>query len=102
MTVKELITELSEIPEDYEIEVALFPIPPENAPGDTDEEKLCHIFGCEDLGPARSPCGCLENAESPEQRIAQITVLNQRVQEVSRQQAAGSGQKLAGRTNGVG
>ena len=104
MTVKELITELSEIPEDYEIEVALFPIPPENAPGDTDEEapsvvsafvyaavandeeKLCHIFGCEDLGPARSPCGCLENAESPEQRIAQITVLNQRVQEVSRQQ----------------
>src|SRR5260370_32768660 len=106
MTVTELIPELSESPEDYEIEVALFPIPPENAPGETDEEapsavsafvyaavaddekKLCHIFGCEDPGQpsAGCPCGCLESAASPEQRTAQITMLNQTVQEVSRQQ----------------
>src|SRR5271166_4516350 len=103
MTVKELITELSEIPQDYEIEVELFPIPPEDEEVDldqdpravsafvyaavaNDEEKLCRIFGCEDLGPAECPCGSLESAESPEQRTAQITMLNQRVQEVSREE----------------
>jgi hypothetical protein len=105
MTVKDLIAELSEIPGDYEIEVALSPMTPEDEEVDldedpsavsafiyaavaNDEDKLCHIFGCEDPGqpPPGCPCGCLENAASPEQRTAQITVLNQRVQEVGQQQ----------------
>jgi hypothetical protein len=38
MTVKDLIAELSEIPGDYEIEVALFPMTPEDEEVDLDED----------------------------------------------------------------
>ena len=63
MNVKELIEELSKLPESYDVQIHLYPIPEENVPLDPNQEpmaisefisgadanhedKLAYVFGC--------------------------------------------------------